>query len=99
MSGFSFFARAAQRSVSKRKYGSASVLVITSAWLFANMQGQEGLDEWVLTPGVKEDFGAFMQLMQQFKQTRSASVKRQLFDKFGKTYYFEYFFLKDITYY
>ena len=70
-----------------------------AAWLFANMQGQEGLDEWVLTPGVKEDFGAFMQLMQQFKQTRSASVKRQLFDKFGKTYYFEYFFLKDITYY
>ena len=70
-----------------------------AAWLFANMQGQEGLDEWVLQPGVKENFAAFMQLMQQFKQTPNASIKNQLFDRFGKTYYFEFFFLKDITYY
>ena len=70
-----------------------------AAWLFANMQGQEGLDEWVLQPGVKENLAAFMQLMQQFKQTPNASIKNQLFDRFGKTYYFEFFFLKDITYY
>ena len=70
-----------------------------AAWLFANMQGQEGLDEWELEPGVKENFSAFMQRMQQFKKSPSDSNKSYMYDYFGKTYYFEYFFLKDITYY
>ena len=70
-----------------------------AAWLFANLQGQEGLDDWVLEPGVRESFNDFMSLMQQFKKAPSESGKRYLYESFGSTYYFEYFFLRDITYY
>lgn len=70
-----------------------------AAWLFANMEGQEGLDEWVLEPGVQEDLASFMQQLQQFRKSPSASGREYLLARFGNTYYFEYFFLKDITYY
>ena len=70
-----------------------------AAWLFANMQGQEGLDEWVLEPGVKENFSAFMQMMQQSQQASNVNNKRLIYEKFKNTYFFEYFFLKNITYY
>ena len=70
-----------------------------AAWLFANMERQEGLDEWVLEPGVKESFYAFMQQLQQYRQSPSLSLRNSIYQQFGATYYFEYFFLKDITYY
>lgn len=69
-----------------------------AAWLFANMEGMEGLDEWVLEKGVKENFVSFMQTLQQ-KNLSPNQKKRYLYQSFGHTYYFEYFFLKDITYY
>ena len=70
-----------------------------AAWLFANMQGQEGLDEWVLEPGVTESFNGFMQQMQQLSKARNKNMRQILYPYFGTTYYYEYFFLKDITYY
>ena len=70
-----------------------------AAWLFANMQGQEGLDEWVLEPGVKERFNGFMRLLQQYKSAPNPSNRNYIYSYFGTTYYFEYFFLRDITYY
>ena len=70
-----------------------------AAWLFANMQGMDGLDEWSLEPGVKERFVAFMRLLQQFSKTHNPAIRQELLQYFGNTYYFEYFFLKDITYY
>ena len=70
-----------------------------AAWLFANLQGQEGLDEWVLEPGVKESFNGFMRLLQQFKKDPSPSNRMYILNYFGSTYYFEFFFLRDITYY
>lgn len=70
-----------------------------AAWLFANMQGQEGLDEWQLQPGVKESFNGFMRLLQQYQKEPNASNRNYIYNYFGTTYYFEYFFLKNITYY
>lgn len=70
-----------------------------AAWLFANMEGQEGLDEWSLEPGVQENFSGFMRLLQQYKQAPSPSNRKYIYDYYGKTYYFEFFFLRDITYY
>lgn len=70
-----------------------------AAWLFANMQGMEGLDEWVLEPGVKERLNGFMKLLQQYKASPSPNSRAYLYNYFGNTYYFEYFFLRDITYY
>ena len=70
-----------------------------AAWLFANMQGQEGLDEWSLEPGVQENFSGFMRLLQQYKQAPTPNNRKYIYDYYGKTYYFEFFFLRDITYY
>ncbi len=70
-----------------------------AAWLFANLEGQEGLDEWELARGVQSDFAEFMKLFSQFRQQPSASARQYLLDRFGTTYYFEFFFLRDITYY
>jgi len=71
-----------------------------AAWLFANLQGQEGLDEWVLENGVKENFYSFMKLMEQLHQDpNNSQVRSFLLENFGSTYYFEYFFLRNITYY
>ena len=70
-----------------------------AAWLFANMQGQEGLDEWSLEPGVQENLSGFMRLLQQYKQAPTPSNRKYIYDYYGKTYYFEFFFLRDITYY
>lgn len=70
-----------------------------AAWLFANMQGMDGLDEWSLLPGVKERFASFMRQLQQYSKTRDAKIRAFLYQNYGNSYYFEYFFLKDITYY
>ena len=70
-----------------------------AAWLFANMQGQEGLDEWVLAPGVKESFNAFMQQMMQYRKVGNPNMRQLMYMDYGTTYYYEYFFLKNITYY
>ena len=70
-----------------------------AAWLFANLQGQDGLDEWVLEPGVKERFNGFMKLLQQYKASPTPTNKAYLYNYFSSTYYFEFFFLRDITYY
>ena len=70
-----------------------------AAWLFANMEGQEGLDEWTLEPGVQESFYSFMKQMQQYRKSPNAYLKASLYDNYGSTYYFEYFFLRDITYF
>ena len=40
-----------------------------------------------------------MKLMQQYKKSPNESNRLYLYNYFGTTYYFEYFFLKDITYY
>jgi hypothetical protein len=70
-----------------------------AAWLFANLQGQEGLDEWELAKGVKESFYDFMKMMEQYKAQPNGQIKQYLYTKYSDTYYFEFFFLRDITYY
>ena len=37
--------------------------------------------------------------LQQFSKTHNPAIRQELLQYFGNTYYFEYFFLKDITYY
>ncbi len=70
-----------------------------AAWLFANLQGMEGLEEWTLEDGVRENFYAFMQLMEKAKRSRSGMEKHLLKERYGDTYYFEFFFLRNITYF
>ena len=69
-----------------------------AAYLFANLQQRDDIEEMPIDNSVRKSFRAFMSQMQQYRgaprQARSA-----LYPTFGDTYYYEYFFLKDITYY
>ena len=79
--------------------GSVPRIFQEAVWLFGNLEGVEGMDEWVLQPGVKESFQAFMQMMQQYKKMPGEALKESMLERFGNTYYFEYFFLRNITYF
>ena len=79
--------------------GDAPRIFQEAAWLFGNLEGMEGLDEWELQPGIKENFQTFMQMMQQLNKSPNNMLKATIMDRFGDTYYFEYFFLRNITYY
>jgi len=70
-----------------------------AAWLFANLGGMDGLEEWQLENGVKESFSALMQQMEQFKKTPNSQAQQWLKERFGNTYYFDFFYLRNITYY
>jgi hypothetical protein len=79
--------------------GNAPRIFQEALWLFGNLEGVEGMDQWTLEPSVKESFQAFMQMMQLYKKNPSNVLKANIMNRFGNTYYFEYFFLRDITYY
>ncbi len=68
-------------------------------WLFGNLERVDGIDEWTLEPGVKESFQAFMQMMEQYRKAPNNVLRNTIMARFGNTYYFEYFFLRNITYY
>ncbi len=70
-----------------------------AAWMFANLEGQEGLEEWTLEKGVKESFYSFMQLMNQSRTSPGGLPKQMLMEQYGDTYYFDFFFLRNLTYY
>jgi hypothetical protein len=69
-----------------------------AAFLFGNLQQNDIIFRLPLDDSVKESFSAFMQQMKQYEGRRADQV-RILMPTFGHTYYFEYFFLKDITYF
>ena len=79
--------------------GDAPRIFQEAAWLFANLEGMEGLENWELESGVKESFEGFMQLMEQYHQKPSQAMQNTLLQRYGNTYYFDYFFLRNITYF
>jgi hypothetical protein len=40
-----------------------------------------------------------MQLMEQYHQKPSQAMQNTLLQRYGNTYYFDYFFLRNITYF
>ena len=40
-----------------------------------------------------------MKLMQQARKSPNGMQKQMLLDRFGDTYYFDFFFLRNLTYY
>ncbi len=70
-----------------------------AAWLFANLEHMEGMEEWELEKGVKESFASFMQLMEQSRKVPNGPYKQILLERYGDTYYFDFFFLRNLTYY
>ena len=70
-----------------------------AAYLFGNMNHLPFTEELPIDREVKENFRGFVQLMQQCQGRPSEQFRKYISQRYGHTYYFEYFFLKDITYY
>ena len=70
-----------------------------AGYLFANMQQRSDAEAMPFNEDVKKNFRAFMSKLQQYKGASIQQLRGALYPQFGNTYYYEYFFLKDITYY
>ena len=70
-----------------------------AAYLFGSMENLSFTEELPVNRDVKENLRGFIQVMQQCNWKPNAQVKNYLFQRYGTTYFFEFFFLKDITYY
>lgn len=70
-----------------------------AAYLFGNMENLPFTEELPVNRDVKENLRGFIQVMQQCNWKPNAQVKNYLYQRYGTTYFFEFFFLKDITYY
>ena len=70
-----------------------------AAYLFGSMEKLPFTEELPINQNVKENLRGFIQTMQQCNWKPNAQVRNYLFQRYGTTYYFEFFFLKDITYY
>ena len=68
-----------------------------AAWLFGNLEQQDFILELPIDKSVKDNLNGFMSMMQQYKG--SPQMRDYLMQSYGNTYYFEYFFLRNITYY
>ena len=70
-----------------------------AAYLFGSMEKLPFTEELPINQNVKENLRGFIQTMQQCNWKPNAQVRNYLYQRYGTTYYFEFFFLKDITYY
>ncbi|UKK53484.1 DUF6057 family protein [Prevotella sp. E2-28] len=70
-----------------------------AAYLFGNMEQLSFTEDLPIDRSVKENFQGFMQMMQQCQGRPNGQQRKYLYQRYGTTYYFEYFFLRDITYY
>ena len=70
-----------------------------AAYLFGSMEKLPFTEELPINQDVKENLRGFTQTMQQCNWKPNAQVRNYLYQRYGTTYYFEFFFLKDITYY
>ena len=68
-----------------------------AAFLFSNMQ-EKDISYLYISQQVKERFYDFMQQLNQY-QGNPLAARSALFPDFHNTYFYEYFFLRDITYF
>ena len=72
-------------------------IIQEAAWLFGNLEQLDFIHELPFDNSVKENFKGFIGMMKQYQGM--PQMKSYLYQSYGNTYYFEYFFLRDITYY
>jgi hypothetical protein len=70
-----------------------------AAYLFANMEHRDFVNVLPVSREVKASLQGFMSDMKQYQQVDPTQIKNYLYQRYGNTYYFEFFFLKGITYY
>lgn len=72
-------------------------IFMEAACLFSHMDPNYSVQ--LPDPSIEQNYTAFMQQMQQHKGKPWPVIRKLLAPYFGQTYYFEYFFLRDITYF
>lgn len=70
-----------------------------AAYLFGNMQHLSLVNTVPFRADVKASYQQFMQQLQQLDGQPIEKVRAALYPMFGHTYFYEYYFLKDITYF
>ena len=88
-----------EQYVNQHPYGPIPRIIQEAAYLFANMQQQDFINELPIDDNVKSDFQGFMKVMQQCQGKPDMQARQYLLQYYGTTYYFEYFFLRGITYF
>ena len=70
-----------------------------AAYFFGMLEEQPFIDQLPIDQSVKDSFKAFMTPMEECQGKPSAQLRNWLFQNYGNTYYFEFFFLRNITYF
>ena len=70
-----------------------------AAYLYGTMLEIPGLDAMPFDENVKENFRNFMGQLQRYKGAPAQQLRSLLYPGYSTTYFYEYFFLKDITYF
>lgn len=73
-------------------------IFMEAACLFGHMQNLDFIKD-MPNQDILRSFNDFMQQLEQNKGRSFTEIRKMLYPQFGNTYYFEYFFLKDITYF
>ena len=74
-------------------------IIQEAAWLFGNMQEREIIFSLPIDKSVKDNYDAFLQTWGKYEGQDARVLRGALYSRFGNTYFFEYYFLKDITYF
>lgn len=74
-------------------------IIQEAAYFFGVLEQQPFVDQLPIDQSVKDSFQAFMAPMEECQGKPSAQLRSWLFQNYGNTYYFEYFFLRNITYF
>jgi hypothetical protein len=70
-----------------------------AAYLFASMQHLAAVNTVPFRSDVKASYQQFMLQLQQMDGQPIEKARAALYPMFGHTYFYEYYFLKDITYF
>lgn len=73
-------------------------IFMEAACLFGHIQNLDFIKD-MPNQDILRSFNDFMQQLEQNKGRSLTEIRKMLYPQFGNTYYFEYFFLKDITYF
>lgn len=73
-------------------------IIQEALYLFGNLEQLPFIDELPFSQEVTDSFEGFMNLMQQCQGRPDDSMKDYIYQQYGHTYYYEYYFQRDITY-
>ena len=74
-------------------------IIQEAAYLFGNLEQLPNINMMPFDDNVRYSFMDFMEQMEQCQGRPNGRLQKELYQRYGSTYYYEFFFLRDITYY